>query len=157
MPTSLCQIIVHIIFGTKGRAGCLTDDVHAYIAGIITNVGGIPIIINGPSDHVHILAYLPKDYCTPDFVRVIKSNSSKWFPHPQMKWQTGYAAFSVSPTSIDKVKDYIAKQKEHHSQVDFATEMKRYLAESGHEDVWKEWFDPGYVPSRQHGGPTEQE
>jgi putative transposase len=140
MPTSHVQIIVHIIFGTKGRFKCLNDTIHPYIAGIIKNANGLPIMINGTEDHVHILAYLPKDLSIAVFVQKIKSGSSKWFPDPLMKWQVGYAAFSVSATRTDKVKEYIQNQKEHHRKQDFAEEMKKYLDETGGNDVWGEWF-----------------
>lgn len=143
MPTSLCQIAVHVIFGTKRHRPFLTDDIHPYIHGIITNLKGVPICISGIDNHVHILTFLPKDMSVSDFVRAIKASSSKWFKsiHPHMEWQTGYAAFGVSKTNIPNVISYIQNQKEHHRHVDFAEEMNKYLGELGGESVYKEWFE----------------
>lgn len=145
MPTSLCQIAVHIVFGTKLHKPVLTDNIHPYIHGIITNLGGIPVCLNGTADHIHILCYLPKEHSISDFVRTIKANSSKWFRqrNPRMEWQKGYAAFGVSKTNIPSVEEYIRNQKEHHQKVDFAEEMRLYLGELGAEDVYREWFDEG--------------
>ena len=143
MPTSLCQIAVHIIFGTKRHRPLLSDDIHPYIHGIITNIKGIPIRINGTENHIHILTMIPKDMSVSDFVRTIKANSSKWFKthSPHMEWQTGYAAFGVSKTNIQIVDTYIQNQKEHHRKLSFAEEMNKYLMEMGAEDVYNEWFE----------------
>ena len=144
MPSSLCQVAVHIIFATKLHRPIITDEIHGYIHGIITNDKGIPLKINGTADHVHILAYLPKDMSIADFVRSIKANSSKWFKdkNPLMEWQTGYAAFGVSKTNLAAVGHYIANQKEHHRKLSFREEMQKYLFEIGGREVYKEWFDP---------------
>jgi len=143
MPTSLCQIAVHIVFGTKRRQPYLTDEMHHYIHVIITNLKGIPIRINGTADHLHILCYLPKDMAVADFVRAVKANSSKWFKlkDPHMEWQTGYAVWGVSKTNIFIVDIYIQNQKVHHQAMDFAQEMMKYLKELGAEEVFREWFE----------------
>jgi REP element-mobilizing transposase RayT len=142
MPTSFCQIAVHIIFGTKGRMPCLTDAIYPYIQTLISDMKGVPIRINGTCDHVHILCFLSKEVKFSDFVRTIKANSSRWFKdiNNQMAWQTGYAAYGVSKTNIPVVKQYIGNQKEHHKRLTFAEEMKKYLAEEDGMDVWNEWF-----------------
>ncbi|PKN80680.1 MAG: transposase [Candidatus Cloacimonetes bacterium HGW-Cloacimonetes-1] len=142
MATSYCSITVHIIFGTKDRFRYLTDDVFSYIHGIIHQLDGIPISINGTDDHIHILCNLPKSMTVPEFVRVIKANSSKWFKdkNANMAWQTGYAAFSVSKTNIPAIQKYIMAQKEHHHRVTFAEEMQKYMVEEGGSSVWNEWF-----------------
>ncbi len=143
MPTSLCQIAVHIIFGTKRHRPFLTDEIHPYIHGIITNVKGVPIRINGTENHIHILTMLPKDMSVADFVRTIKANSSKWFKatNPHMEWQTGYAAFGVSKPNIPIIDTYIQNQKEHHHKMSFAEEMQKYLVEMGAGEVYNEWFE----------------
>ena len=143
MPSSLCQVAVHVIFATKLHKPLLTDDIHYYIHGIITNNKGIPISINGTADHVHILCFLPKDCAVSDFVRSIKASSSKWFKtkNPLMEWQAGYAAFGVSKTNIHKVEEYINIQKEHHRGMDFAEEMSLYFKDSEGKEIYRDWFE----------------
>jgi len=78
-----------------------------------------------------------------DFVRTIKSNSSKWHNSKHMgriNWQTGYAAYSVSKTNIDSVKTYIQNQKQHHRSISFAGEMEKYLSDDFGKMVYDEWF-----------------
>jgi putative transposase len=142
MPTSLASIAVHIIFGTKNHIPCLTDDIYPYIHGIITNLQGTPIRINGTNNHIHILCFLPKEMSISECVRTIKTSSTKWFKDfdKRMQWQTGYAAYSVSKTNLPVVNQYILNQKEHHKKISFKEEMKKYLSNLEEKEVWNEWF-----------------
>ena len=45
--------------------------------------------------------------------------------------QNGYGAFSVDPWGLDRVKDYINKQHEHHSGKSFKEEYMGLLEENG--------------------------
>ena len=46
-------------------------------------------------------------------------------------WQEGYGAFSVSPSQIEIVKEYIQNQEEHHSKRDFEQEFVALLRNCG--------------------------
>jgi len=46
-------------------------------------------------------------------------------------WQEGYAAFTVSPSAIESVKNYIANQEEHYRKVSFVDELRELLAGAG--------------------------
>ncbi len=143
MAHSFCQLAVHIIFGLERHQRFLDDSFHPYINGIITNHKGHPVAINGTQDHVHILCYLPRDMSIADFVRTIKSNSSKWFNAQgkgRMNWQEGYAAFGVSHTNIPIVKKYVDTQKEHHKVHTFEAEIKKFCEKIGQAHVCDEWF-----------------
>ena len=108
------------------------ERIHAYLGGIINNLGGIPIIVGGIDDHIHILTSLPKTMALTDFVRVIKADSSKWMKqldrhYSDFSWQEGYGAFSVSPSLIEKTTKYIRNQAEHHKKRTFREEYKMFL------------------------------
>ncbi len=64
MPQSLAQVYVHIIFSTKERHPYLRPtiepELYAYMGDTIKRVGGIPHLINGTSDHIHLLSSLPR-------------------------------------------------------------------------------------------------
>ena len=73
-----------------------------------------------------------------EFVRIIKSNSSKWIKtknvgYKQFEWQEGYGAFSVSPTLLDKTINYIRSQEEHHAKRNAKEEYKMFLDAYGIE------------------------
>ena len=140
MPQSLTNVLVHFIFSTKNRQALIDADLgeqpHAYLAGICKEMGGKPIKINGAADHVHILTYVPSTVSTSEAVRVIKSNSSRWVHTTYSRrgsfaWQSGYAAFSVSQSHLEAVRDYIVGQEERHKTVSFQDEYREFLRRSG--------------------------
>ena len=45
----------------------------------------------------------------------------------KFQWQGGYGAFSVGKLQIETIKDYIAKQKEHHRSETFDNEYRKFL------------------------------
>ena len=92
----------------------------AYICSIIINLKGILLTISGIEDQIHILCLAPKELCLVEFMAKLKANSNKWFREKtklDFHWQDGYAAFSVSKSNLDDVKDYIELQEDHHHNV----------------------------------------
>jgi REP element-mobilizing transposase RayT len=138
MPSSHVSLTVHIVFSTKERLPWITPEIaprlHAYIGGIIKGSEAVPIIVGGIDDHVHILGGLRSKHRLDYFVRDVKADSSKWL-HENLtrdfEWQKGYGAFSVSPTAIDDVRNYIQNQAQHHKKEDFKSEYRRMLDRSG--------------------------
>ncbi len=130
-------LFYHIVFSTKNRGRFITsaieDELHKYISGIVRGIGGVCVEINGMLDHVHILAILPPKIAVSDALREIKANSSKWVheSRPDLAkfgWQDGYAAFTVSKSQVDSVREYIRAQKSHHAERDFQAELLELLA-----------------------------
>lgn len=54
-------------------------------------------------------------------------------------WQTGYGAFSVSPSLVEKTRRYIRNQETHHRAKSFQQEYVDFLEASGVE------YDPEYL------------
>ena len=138
MAHTYTQLLAHIVFSTKYRYPFIDAELQQrlfpYMGGIIRELDGKPILINGPADHVHILARLPARTAISDVLRTIKSNSSLWVHeefHSRSKfgWQTGYGAFNVSPRDLDTVRNYIANQEEHHRKLTFQEEFLKFLKE----------------------------
>ncbi len=136
MANTFSQIYMHYIFVVDGRISLIStdweSDLYAYISGIITNKNQKLIIINGTKNHIHLLVNQRTDCCSSDFVRVIKSNSSRYvneqkWASGKFKWQDGYGVFSVSHSQIDKVVRYIKNQKEHHKVKLFKDEFADIL------------------------------
>ena len=106
-----------------------------YIGGVIRNMSGRAFIVGGRPDHIHVLTTSPVCISFADFVRDIKSNTTKWLKtidsyYKDFAWQEGYGAFSVSESNKDAVVQYIANQKEHHqahtAQVEFCNFLKKH-------------------------------
>jgi len=95
----------------------------------------IPVKIGGYRNHVHILCILSQKVLLMKLVEKMKSGSSQWIKSQGRKyqyfyWQSGYAAFSVSPGHVQKVKDYIDLQKEHHQIKSYQEEFLDFLKEN---------------------------
>jgi REP element-mobilizing transposase RayT len=135
MSQSLSNLVVHLVFSTKGRRQLLRDEdrgeVHAYIAGILKNLDSPLIEINSVREHIHILFAQSKNQAPAKIIEQVKSASSGWIKkqhasYADFAWQTGYGEFSVSPMHVDAVRQYIRNQPAHHKQEDFQTEFRRF-------------------------------
>ena len=121
----------------------LKASLFPYLGGIIRKHDGKALIINGPPDHVHILASLAAKYSLSDLMRELKADSSGWvhknFPSQKLfAWQIGYGAFSVSHSNLVEVERYIANQEEHHRKISFQEEFVAFLKR--HEVGYDERF-----------------
>jgi putative transposase len=136
MPQSFCQLYAHIVFSTKDREPYLGENirpkVHAYMAGILNELGCSGILIGGFVDHVHCLCLLNKMESPVKIVQVLKQDSSKFIKTlddrlASFSWQRGYGIFSVSPTHLGSVRKYIGDQIEHHRVKSFQEEYREFL------------------------------
>jgi len=137
MAHTYTNLLTHALFSTKDRRPAIRSewksDHHAYLGGIIINLRGQPVLINGPRDHVHLLFVLPAGPALSDFMEKLKANSSTWAKdHARgFAWQTGYTAFSVSQSKMADVKAYIAQQDEHHRRRTYQEEVVALLTRHG--------------------------
>ncbi|MEJ5262365.1 MAG: IS200/IS605 family transposase [Ignavibacterium sp.] len=141
MSHSLTKIWIHLIFGTKDRFPLINQSfekqLYNHIRTLLENDFDCKVdLINGTTDHIHILLLQNQNYSLAEIVKNIKGNSSHWinqnkFLKTKFAWQTGYGAFSVSESMIGEVRKYISNQKEHHKKMSFIEEYKRFAEKYG--------------------------
>ena len=148
MPQTLSKVILPIIFSTKNREPWLDSNVrprmHGYLATICRDFGGELVCVGGVADHVHIVTTLPRTLSQAEFIEQIKKTSSKWLKALDARyrgffWQRGYGVFSVSPSQLEIVLQYIDGQQEHHRSRTFQEEYRELLRKHGID------FDERYV------------
>ncbi len=148
MGQSLVQNYIHIIFSTKNRENLISEDIESelfnYLGGICRELECPPLKVGGYQNHVHVLCNLSRKIALMKLMEIIKSHSSKWIKTKGKKfgdfyWQDGYGAFSVNPTQINQVIDYIENQKVHHEKKSFKDEFKMFLSKYSIE------YDERYV------------
>lgn len=136
MSHTYTRLLYHCIFSTKGRLPLIENDMSerlfAYMGGILREHDARLLAGGGTTDHVHLLVELPSSLPVADAMRFVKANSSKWVRAtlPSSKhfgWQTGYGAFSASPSSVDDIVRYINNQEEHHRSKTFKEEFVEFL------------------------------
>jgi putative transposase len=145
MPQSLCQIYLHVVFSTKNRLPLLQNaelrnELHRYLGGACRQQDSPPLQIGGVEDHVHLLLRLSKTLAVADLVRELKRESSKWIKQRSsdavlrdFHWQAGYGSFSISPSHVEAVGQYIRDQEQHHRRESFQDEFRRMCQKYGIE------------------------
>ena len=136
MSHSFNKIWIHAIWATKERLPLLHQNseqkVYSFIAEQLRELGCPVRIINGMPDHIHCLFLLNPQKSVADVIKQIKGSSSHYINEnniiqDKFSWQTGYAAYSVSESVVEKVFQYIKTQKEHHQKKTYQQEYEEFL------------------------------
>ena len=130
------RILIHAVWGTKNRDPFLTKEKLSVIIKHIKEnaiTKGIYITdINGHLDHLHCIISLNRDLSVSKTIQLIKGESSFWANKvkvflPKFEWADEYYAVSISESQLQKVKDYIENQQEHHKKKTFKEECDEFL------------------------------
>ena len=136
MPNSYNKIWIHAIWATKERIplihSAVENKIHQFIAEQLREHGCPVRIINGMPDHIHCLFLLNPQKSITDVVKQIKGSSSHFINQnniisDKFSWQSGYAAYSVSESVLEKVYQYIKNQKQHHLKKTFQEEYDEFI------------------------------
>ena len=140
MPQSLSLVLIHVIFSTKDRTPFLKPTIrpnlHAYLATVARNLDCECFLVGGVTDHVHLAIGLSRTITIAKLVEQLKTSSSMWLKtqSPDLAnfaWQRGYAVFSVRPTDLPALKQYISTQESHHQKHSFEDELRAFLVKYG--------------------------
>ncbi|MBV6420619.1 MAG: hypothetical protein DAHOPDDO_01876 [Ignavibacteriaceae bacterium] len=130
------KIWIHLIFSTKNREKIITKELkpklltHIKENSIAKNI--FIICMNCVDDHIHILLSLGNDKTVSKVAQLIKGESSFWVNRNKLtigkfEWQDDYISVSVSESVVDKVKEYINNQEEHHKKKTFSEEYEDFI------------------------------
>lgn len=136
MPHSYNKIWIHAIWSTKIRAQLIIPKIESQVYELMrsefTEMGCPVRIINGMPDHVHSLFLLNPQKSIAEVIKQVKGgvsydvNEKDLIPE-KFSWQTGYAAYSVSESVLERVYHYIKNQKKHHLKKTFQQEFDAFL------------------------------
>lgn len=131
------KIYIHCVWSTKNRIPFLNSiELRQNMwQHIIDNAKEKNIFIDsisGYSDHCHCLISLGVDQSIQKVMQLIKGESSFWINkngliNKKFEWQDEYFALSISESMIDKVKEYIANQEDHHRRKSFQEEYDEFI------------------------------
>ena len=136
MSHSFNKIWIHAIWATKKRMPIIDTKseklIHEFMYKQFKEIGCPVRIINGMPDHVHCLFLLSPKKSISQVIKQIKGSSSHYINGQNLNtnkfsWQTGYAAYSVCESQLEKVFQYIKSQKQHHSKQSFEQEYNGFL------------------------------
>ena len=130
------KVMIHFIWSTKNRQPIITASLKPLLlAHIKTNSKLKNIFIdtlNCVEDHIHLLISLGTEQTISKVAMLLKGESSFWVNKQKIidikfEWQDEYIALSVSDSAIDKVRQYILNQEEHHKKSTFMQEYDSFL------------------------------
>lgn len=136
MSHSYNKIWIHAIWATKDRNHFISSQIerklYRFLFNQFTELGCVVRAINGMPDHIHCLFLLNPNKSIVEVIKQIKGSSSHFmnqedFINEKFSWQTGYAAYSVSESILERVHQYIKNQKEHHKKKNFEDEYQDFL------------------------------
>ena len=124
---SVYLLTYHIVFVTKYRRPVISDEIGCFMknhaAYLCGRFGGEMVSAETDGDHIHLLVSMPPDVAPSRLVATLKTQLSKevraeytehvrkylWGDAPF--WSNSYFIASTGTTVMEKVKEYIEKQK----------------------------------------------
>ena len=128
--------MIHFIWSTKNRIPIITSELKLLLLLHIKENSKTKEIfidtLNCVDDHIHLLISLGTEQTISKIAMLIKGESSFWVNKQKLikqkfEWQDEYIALSVSESAIDKVRQYILNQEEHHKKKTFTQEYNEFL------------------------------
>ena len=135
------KVYIHFVWSTKNREPFLDtrelrQKVWHHIRENAKEKGIFIDFINGYQEHCHCLISLGSDQTIEKTMQLIKGESSFWINKNNLTkgkfgWQDEYFAVSVSESVIDRVREYIKNQEEHHRHKSFNEEYDEFISRYG--------------------------
>ena len=135
------KVYIHIVWSTKNRIPFLNSkdlriNLWKHIKQNASEKGIFIDVVNGYSDHCHCLISLSTNQTIEKVVQLIKGESSFWINKNKLcldkfEWQDEYFAVSVSESVLDRVRNYIKNQEQHHSKKTFDEEYNEFIIKYG--------------------------
>ena len=116
-------LFAHVIWTVSGRRPLLKRTLRKVLCAQLVKMGeetGIGVMAaDGHDDHVHVLLRLHAVQHLMGVVRQLQSGSMDWLRGTRMvpddfAWDEGFMAYSVSPSAVKQVEEYLANQETYH-------------------------------------------
>ncbi|MEQ1676767.1 MAG: IS200/IS605 family transposase [Chitinophagaceae bacterium] len=138
------KVWLHLVWSTKNRLPFLTNKIRQTVfEHIRQNAKQKDIFldcVNGYTDHIHCLVSLSNDQTISKLLQLIKGESSFSINKQNLcasvfQWQEEYFAVSVSHSQVQKVREYIYDQENHHQKKTFQQEYEMFIKNYGFDEV----------------------
>jgi len=126
-------LFAHVIWGIRNKETLLSKPIRVVLFAHLQKTAeekGIKIIqVGGAADHIHVLIQLHPAQNLAQVIRQLKAESSEWLNTTQLlpqgfEWEEEYAAYSVSPSAVKQVMDYLDRQEEYHKTKSLEAELE---------------------------------
>lgn len=116
-------ICFHLVWSVRKDCSGITNDIERPIYRCIVDqvhkLNCQVLAINGVLDHIHLVVKVRSTVSIAHLVKQAKGVSAM-FANDQLvsdgnfRWEPGYGAFTVSRWDLEKIINYVKKQKRHH-------------------------------------------
>lgn len=126
-------LYAHIIWAIRNKETRMSKPVRVVLYAHLQKTAeekGVKIIqVGGAADHMHVLLQLHPAQNLAQVIRQLKTDSADWLNATQLlpagfEWEDEYAAYSVSPSAVQQVKDYLDRQEEYHKTKSLEAELE---------------------------------
>jgi putative transposase len=126
-------LFVHIIWSVQNREPLLTKPIRAILFSHMQKRAGEKgihvLTVNGVEDHVHTLLQLHPAQNLAQVVKSIRMDAVDWLNETKLisnsfQWEDTYAAYSVNPSTIKQVTDFIGRQEDYHKTKTLESELE---------------------------------
>lgn len=130
---TMVYLYVHVIWCVRGRQALLSKPVRRILLTHMQKEGeekGLKIVAAGAvEDHVHCLLHLMPSQNLLQVVKSIRTSTAAWLNDNQLlktgfAWEEDYFAYSVSPSGVKQVIDFIGKQEDYHQTKTLESELE---------------------------------
>ena len=128
-------LYVHVIWCVRRREALLSKPVRRVLLAHMQKEGeekGLRVVAAGAvEDHLHCLLQLLPSQNLLQVVKNLRTLTASWLNETQLlagefAWEEEYFAYSVSPSGVKQVVDFIAKQEEYHQTKTLDHELERF-------------------------------
>jgi len=140
-PKTIVKCWLHIIISTNEEEKLFSHkEVALKLRNFLFHFGEVnDIKIKSCSvvgEHVHMLIDLQLYNSIDELVNQIRNSTADWLNEQNyfekiFSWENSYGAFSVSPSNIQKVVEYINDQEDHHRTESFEEEYQHFVEAYG--------------------------
>ena len=129
----MVYLYAHVIWSVRGREALLSKAVRRVLFAHMQKEGaekGIRIVtIDGADDHVHCLLQLMSTQNLSQVLAKVRTSSMDWLNETRLlpvefAWEEDFYAYSVSPSGVSQVIDFIGKQEEYHKTKTLDNELE---------------------------------
>ena len=116
-------LYVHVIWSVRRREPLLSKPVRRVLLAHLQKESGEKglrvVAAGGAEDHIHCLLQLMPAQNLSQVTRTIRVLTADWLNEAKLlptefAWEEEYFAYSVSPSGVKQVVDFIGKQEEYH-------------------------------------------
>ncbi len=129
----MVYLFVHVIWCVRGREALLNKPVRRVLFAHLQKEGeekGMTIVAaGGVEDHVHCLLQLMPSQNLLQVLKHIRTTTAEWLNENRLlsatvEWEADYYAYSVSPSGVRQVVEFIGKQEEYHKTKTLDNELE---------------------------------